>query len=73
MDQAKHDAIQAMWQECLDSNDWSSFSRSMVIESEWDDLGNELQSDYQDYDQYEEAEWVLNSRIYTDSHIDRWS
>ena len=73
MDQTKHDAIQAMWQECLDSNDWSSFSRSMVIESEWDDLGNELQSDYQDYDQYEEAEWVLNSRIYTDSHIDRWS
>jgi hypothetical protein len=49
------------------------FSRSMVIESEWDDLSNELQSDYQDYDQYEEAEWVLNSRIYTDSHIDRWS
>ena len=73
MDQAKHDAIQAMWQECLDSNDWSSFSRSMVIESEWDNLSNELQSDYQDYDQYEEAEWVLNSRIYTDSHIDRWS
>ena len=73
MDQTKHDAIQAMWQECLDSNDWSGFSRSMVIESEWDDLSNELQSDYQDYDQYEEAEWVLNSRIYTDSHIDRWS
>jgi hypothetical protein len=73
MDQAKHDAIQAMWQECLDSNDWSSFSRSMVIESEWDNLSNELQSDYQDYDQYEDAEWVLNSRIYTDSHIDRWS
>ena len=73
MDQAKHDAIQAMWQECLDSNDWSSFSRSMVIESEWDELSNELQSDYLDYDQYEEAEWVLNSRIYTDSHIDRWS
>ena len=45
----------------------------MVIESEWDDLSNELQLDYQDYDQYEEAEWVLNSRIYTDSHIDRWS
>jgi len=73
MDQAKHDAIQAMWQECLDSNDWSSFSRSMVIESEWDNLSNELQSDYQDYDQYEDAEWVLNSRIYTDSNIDRWS
>ena len=73
MDQAKHDAIQAMWQECLDSNDWSSFSRSMVIESEWDNLSNELQSDYSDYDQYEDAEWVLNSRIYTDSHIDRWS
>ena len=73
MDQAKHDAIQAMWQECLDSNDWSSFSRSMVIESEWDELSNELQSDYQDYDQYEEAEWILNSRIYTDSNIDRWS
>ena len=73
MDQAKHDAIQAMWQECLDSNDWSSFSRSMVIESEWDNLSNELQSDYLDYDQYEDAEWVLNSRIYDDSHIDRWS
>ena len=73
MDQASTDAIQDMYQECLDSNDWSSFSRSMVIESEWDELSNELQSDYQDYDQYEEAEWVLNSRIYTDSHIDRWS
>ena len=73
MDQTKHDAIQAMWQECLDSNDWSSFSRSMVIESEWDNLSNELQSDYLDYDQYEDAEWVLNSRIYTDSNIDRWS
>ena len=73
MDQAKHDAIQAMWQDCLDSNDGSSFSRSMVIESEWDELSNELQSDYQDYDQYEEAEWVLNSRIWTDSNIDRWS
>ena len=73
MDQAKSDAIQAMWQEWLDTNNWDLFSRSMVIESEWDDLSNELQSDYQDYDQYEEAEWVLNSRIYTDSHIDRWS
>ena len=73
MDQAQHDAIQAMWQECLDSNDWNSFSRSMVIESEWDNLSNELQSDYLDYDQYEDAEWVLNSRIYDDSHIDRWS
>jgi len=73
MAQASTDAIQDMYQECLDSNDWSSFSRSMVIESEWDELSNELQSDYQDYDQYEEAEWVLNSRIYTDSQIDRWS
>ena len=73
MAQASTDAIQDMYQECLDSNDWSSFSRSMVIESEWDELSNELQSDYLDYDQYEEAEWVLNSRIYTDSHIDRWS
>ena len=73
MDQAKIDAVQAMWQECLDTNNWDLFSRSMVIESEWDNLTNELQSDYQDYDQYEEAEWVLNSRIYTDSHIDRWS
>ena len=73
MDQSQRDAIQDMYQECIDSNDWSSFSRSMVIESEWDDLSNELQSDYQDYDQYEDAEWVLNSRIYTDSHIDRWS
>ena len=73
MAQASTDAIQDMYQECLDSNDWSSFSRSMVIESEWDELSNELQSDYQDYDQYEEAEWVLNSRIYDDSHIDRWS
>ena len=73
MDQAKSAAIQAMWQECLDTNNWDLFSRSMVIESEWDDLSNELQSDYQDYDQYEEAEWVLNSRIWTDSNIDRWS
>ena len=73
MAQAPTDAIQDMYQKCLDSNDWSSFSRSMVIESEWDELSNELQSDYLDYDQYEEAEWVLNSRIYTDSHIDRWS
>ena len=73
MDQSQRDAIQDMYQECIDSNDWSSFSRSMVIESEWDDLSNELQSDYQDYDQYEEAEWVLNSSIYDDSHIDRWS
>ena len=73
MDQAKSDAVQAMWQECLYTNNWDLFSRSMVIESEWDDLSNELQLDYQDYDQYEEAEWVLNSRIYTDSHIDRWS
>ena len=62
-----------MWQECLDTNNWDLFSRSMVIEAEWDDLSNELQSDYQDYDQYEEAEWVLNSRIWTDSNIDRWS
>ena len=73
MDQAKRDAVQDMYQTCLDSNDWSGFSRSMVIESEWDELSNELQSDYRDYDEYEEAEWVLNSRIYTDSHIDRWS
>ena len=73
MDQAKSDAIQAMWQKCLDTNNWDLFSRSMVIEAEWDDLSNELQSDYQDYDQYEEAEWVLNSRIWTDSNIDRWS
>ena len=73
MDQASTDAVRDMYQECIDSNDWSSFSRSMVIESEWDELSNELQSDYLDYDQYEEAEWVLNSRIYTDSHIDRWS
>ena len=73
MDQAKSDAIQAMRQECLDTNNWDLFSRSMVIEAEWDDLSNELQSDYQDYDQYEEAEWVLNSRIWTDSNIDRWS
>ena len=73
MDQAKSDAVQAMWQECLDTNNWDLFSRSMVIESEWDDLSNELQLDYQDYDQYEEAEGVLNSRIWTDSNIDRWS
>jgi hypothetical protein len=73
MAQTPTDAVQDMYQVCLDSNDWSSFSRSMVIESEWDELSNELQSDYLDYDQYEEAEWVLNSRIYTDSHIDRWS
>ena len=55
MAQAPTDAVQDMYQACLDSNDWSSFSRSMVIESEWDELSNELQSDYQDYDQYEEA------------------
>ena len=73
MAQASTDAIQDMYQECLDSNDWSSFSRSMVIESEWDELSNELQSDYQDFEQFEEAEWVLNSRIYDDSQIDRWS
>ena len=73
MDQAKSDAIQDMYQECIDSNDWSYFSRTRVIEAEWDELSNELQSDYQDYAQYEEAEWVLNSRIYTDSNIDRWS
>ena len=73
MDQAKSDAIQDMYQACIDSNDWSYFSRTRVIEAEWDELSNELQSDYQDYDQYEEAEWVLNSRIYTDSNIDRWS
>ena len=51
MDQAQTDAVRDMYQECLDSNDWSGFSRSMVIESEWDELSNELQSDYQDYDQ----------------------
>ena len=55
MDQAKSDAVQAMWQECLDTNNWDLFSRSMVIESEWDNLTNELQSDSQDYDQYAEA------------------
>ena len=27
----------------------------------------------QDFDEFEEAEWVLNSRIYDDSQIDRWS
>ena len=56
MDQAKHDAVQAMWQECLDSNDWSSFSRSMVIESEWDNLSSELQSDYSGYNA-----WIISS------------
>ena len=42
MDQAKSDAIQAMWQECLDTNNWDLFSRSMVIEAEWDDLSLSL-------------------------------
>jgi len=73
MDQAKIDAVQDMYQECLDTNDWSGFSRSMVIESEWDELSNELQSDYKDFEQFEEAEWVLNSSIYDDSQIERWS
>ena len=66
-------ALKAMWQECLDNEDWSSFSRTMQIESEWDDLSNELRMDYADFDEFEDAEWVLNSRIYYDSQIDRWS
>jgi hypothetical protein len=45
----------------------------MQIESEWDDLSNELRMDYADFEEFEEAEWVLNSRIYDDSHINRWS
>jgi hypothetical protein len=65
--------ITDMWNECLATDDWSSFSRTLQIESEWDELSNELQADYKCFDQYEEAEWVLNSRIYDDSHIDRWS
>ena len=62
-----------MWNECLAMDDWSSFSRTLQIEFEWDELSNELQSDYKDFLEFEEAEWVLNSRIYDDSHIDRWS
>ena len=62
-----------MWNECLATDDWSSFSRTLQIEFEWDELSNELQSDYKDFLEFEEAEWVLNSRIYDDSHIDRWS
>jgi hypothetical protein len=45
----------------------------MQIESEWDDMSNELRMDYADFEEFEEAEWVLNSRIYDDSHINRWS
>ena len=48
MDQAKSDAVQAMWQECLDTNNWDLFSRSLGFESEWDDLSNQLLLDYQD-------------------------
>ena len=62
-----------MWNECLATDDWSSFSRTLQIEFEWDELSNELQSDYKDFLEFEDAEWVLNSRIYDDSHIDRWS
>ena len=62
-----------MWNECLATDDWSSFSRTLQVEYEWDELSNELQSDYKDFLEFEEAEWVLNSRIYDDSHIDRWS
>jgi len=62
-----------MWNECLATDDWSSFSRTLQIEHEWDELSNELQSDYKDFLEFEDAEWVLNSRIYDDSHIDRWS
>ena len=62
-----------MWNECLATDDWSSFSRTLQIEFEWDELSNELQCDYKDFDEFEDAEWVLNSRIYDDSHIDRWS
>jgi hypothetical protein len=65
--------ITDMWNECLATDDWSSFSRTLQIESEWDELSNELQSDYKDFLEFEEAEWVLNSSIYDDSHIDRWS
>ena len=65
--------LNAMWNECLATDDWSSFSRTLQIESEWDELSNELQSDYKDFLEFEEAEWVLNSSIYDDSHIDRWS
>jgi len=63
--------ITDMWNECLATDDWSSFSRTLQIESEWDELSNELQSDYKDFLEFEEAEWVLNSSIYDDSHIDR--
>jgi hypothetical protein len=65
--------ITDMWNKCLATDDWSSFSRTLQIESEWDELSNELQSDYKDFLEFEEAEWVLNSSIYDDSHIDRWS
>ena len=39
----------------------------------WDDLSNELRMDYADFEEFEEAEWVLNSRIYDHSNINRWS
>ena len=65
--------LNEMWQECVETGDWGLFSRTMQIEHEWDELNNDLQSDYSDFDEFEEAEWVLNSRIYTDSNIDRWS
>ena len=69
----RQQALRQMWQRCRASDDWSTFSRTMLIESEWDDLSNELRMDYADFGEYEEAEWVLNSRIYDDSHINRWS
>ena len=69
----RQEALRKMWQRCRDSNDWSTFRRTMQIESEWDDLSNELRMDYADFEEFEEAEWMLNSRIYDDSHINRWS
>ena len=69
----RQEAMRNMYSRCIEANDWSTYSRTMQIESEWDDLSNELRMDYADFDEYEDAEWVLNSRIYDDSQIDRWS
>jgi len=66
-------ALRDMRARCIETSDWSNFSRTMQIESEWDDLSNGLRMDYADFEEFEEAEWMLNSRIYDDSHINRWS
>ena len=66
-------ALRDMRTRCIETGDWSTFSRTMQFESEGDDMSNELRMDYADFEEFEEAEWVLNSRIYDDSNINRWS